>query len=203
MSYVIACGDEGVQINEGTRLGFVGAGYGLEGFSKAVTILKELLGSDLRVAASAECDWIKAKLDLSNWEQVEASSQQYLSALADKEGLLYSGILPFSDPRQLEHNIKGHMVRPKGVHVANKVKFTLGGGEQTYNLGCYVISADWVAKADKKLVKKILETQIEHYQKVAGPTPLKFVFEMGGELGEPVALANKKMLESVGITESK
>ncbi len=203
MSYVIACGDEGVQINEGTRLGFVGAGYNLEGFSKAVAILKKLFGLDIRIAANAECDWIKEQLNLSNWEQVEASSQQYIAALADKESLLYAGILPFSDPRPLNHEIKGHMVRPKGVHVANKVMFTLGGGEQKYNLGCFVISADWVAESDKKTVKAMMETQIAHYQKFAGASPLKFVFEMNGELGESVALANKAMLESVDITESK
>jgi hypothetical protein len=201
MVYVIASGDEGVQINEGVRLGFVGAGFKLSGFSKAVKILKSLVGKELRVVSHSECDWIKEQLALSNWEQVEASTQQYTEALADQESLLYVGILPFSDPKQLKHDVRGHMVRPKKVHVANKIMFTLGGGEQKYNLGCFVISADWVAKADKKLVSEMMTTQIEHYTKISGKDRLEHVFELGGELGEKIAMANKKMLESVGIKE--
>ena len=74
MAYVITCGDEGVQVNEGTRLGFAGSGFKLAGFSAAVKILKELLGEEeIRIATHSECDWIKEQLDLSNWEQVEAS----------------------------------------------------------------------------------------------------------------------------------
>lgn len=201
MVYVIACGDEGVQINEGIRLGFVGAGFKVPGFSQVVPLLQELFGSDLRIAAHSECDWVKEQLDLSNWEQVEASAQQYTQSVADANALLYAGILPFSDPKQLEHEVKGHMVRPQTVHIANKIVFTLGGGEQTYNLGCYVISADWVAQADSQLVRDCLQAQIAHYQRISGKEKLEFVFELGGELGEVTAQANKAMLESVGIVE--
>lgn len=203
MPYVITCGDEGVQINEGTRLAFVGSGFQLEGFSDAVSALKRLLGDDLRIVTHSECAWIKEKLELSNWEQVEASSQQYVEALADKENLLYSGILPFADPKELKHEIKGHMVRPQNIHIANKLMFTLAGGEQTYNLGCFVISADWVAEADKKTVKRMMEAQIAHYKTLAKRDDLPIVFEMEGPLGAEVAEANKKMLESVGIVETK
>lgn len=204
MAYVITCGDEGVQVNEGTRLGFAGSGYKLAGFSAAVTILKKLLGEEqIRIATHSECDWIKDQLDLSNWEQVEASSQQYIEALADTEGLLYSGILPFSDPRELKHGIKGHMVRPKKIHIANKIAFTLAGGEQTYNLGCFLISAEWVAAAPKKLVKEMMDVQIAHYRKIGGMEDLQFVFEREGELSEEIVAANEKMLESIGITETK
>lgn len=196
--YVITCGDEGVQINEGTRLSFVGAGYELPGFSEAVKLLKKLFGPKLRLASSQENDWIKQKLDLSDWEQVNASAQQHLEALADAEKLLYAGYLPFADPRKLKHDIKGHMVRPKKVHVANKICFTLGGGEQTYNLGCYQISADWVASAPKKLVETVILPQVEFYKKLAGRT-LELVYEPNGALGEKVAQKNLKALEKIGL----
>ena len=200
MSYVITSGDEGVQINQGTRLAFAGSGFNLEGFSDAVAILKTLVDDDLRIVTHVECDWMKEQLDLSNWEQVTASSQQYIEALADKEGLLYSGILPFADPKELGHGIKGHMVRPQGIHIANKIMFTLAGGEQTYNLGCFVISADWVAQASKETVSQLMQAQIAHYKAIAKRDDLAFVFEMAGPLGAEVAEANKQMLESVGIS---
>ncbi len=196
--YVIACGDEGVQINQGTRLSFVGAGYKLPGFSEAVVILKKILDTDLRIVSSQENDWIKEQLDLQNWQQVNAVTQQHVAALADQEGLLYAGYFPFKDPKQLEHGVKGHMVRPHNVHVANKVCFTLAGGEHTYNLGQYQISADWVAQAPKKLVETCIKTQVEFYTKIA-KRDLIVVFEERGVLGEEVAAKNRKMLESIGI----
>ena len=198
-NYVITCGDEGVQINEGRRLSFVGAGFQLKGFSEAVKILKKILDRDLRVASSQENDWIKAKLDLQNWQQVNAMMQQHIAALADKDGLLYAGYLPFTDPRKLEHDIKGHMVRPHNVHIANKICFTLGGGEQIYNLGHFQISADWVAQAPKALVKEIIMPQIEFYKVLGKRGDLPFVFSEKGELGEETAAKNRKMLESIGI----
>lgn len=202
MSYVIACGDDGVQINVGTRLGLLGSGLKLPDASKVFKAMKKVLGEDLRIASSAENDWTKKAFELDDYEQANATMQQQVEALADREGLLYSGYLPFSDPRQLKHEIKGHMVRPKGVHIANKICFTLGGGEQTYNLGHYQISADWVHAADKKLVKKVLKTQVDFYQTLAGDTKLSFVFEMEGELGEDVANKNRKVIEGLGFTAS-
>lgn len=199
MPFVITCGDEGVQINEGTRLGILGSGLGLDGFPQVVKILKKVLEKDLRIAASEENDWIKQVLELSAWDQVNASTQQQVQILADKEKLLYSGYLPFSDPKNLEHEIRGHMVRPHGIHIANKICFTLGGGEQTYNLGNYVISADWVAEAPKELVKSFIGAQVEFYKKLSKNDDLMIVFEEGGVLGEKVAAANKKALEKAGI----
>jgi len=200
LAYVITCGDEGVQINEGTRLGFVGAGFKLEGFNKAVAALKSLfVGDDLRIAASEECDWIKTQLDLSNWEQTTASSQQHIESLADKEGLLYCGFLPFKDPRKLKYDIKGHMVRPHNIHVANKICFTLAGGEQTYNLGCYLISAEWVHLVPAKIAKKLIDIQIAFYKKISKNDNLIFVFEKEGILGEKVAEKNVKALKKIGI----
>lgn len=196
--YVITCGDEGVQVNEGRRLAFVGAGFQLKGFSEVVKILKKTLDMELRVVSSQENDWIKQQLELQNWQQVNAMMQQHIAALADKEGLLYAGYLPFTDPRKLEHDIKGHMVRPHNVHIANKICFTLGGGEQVYNLGQFQISADWVAQAPKALVKEVILPQIEFYKALA-KRDLPFVFETRGELGEAVAAKNKAALEAAGI----
>lgn len=195
MAYVITCGDEGVQINEGTRIGILGCGFRLDSLSKVLSLLKKVFKEDLRVAINEENDWLKAKLDLVNWEQVNAMAQQQIQALAEREGLLYAGYLPFSDPKMLQHEIKGHMVRPHKVHIANKICFTLGGGEQTYNLGNYVISADWVYLAKPELVKAFIQPQIDFYKKLAGSQELTFVYEMKGELGEEIAQKNKAMLD--------
>lgn len=201
MPYVITCGDEGVQINEGTRLAFIGAGFELPEFSKAVTALKKVFGADIRIAANEENPWVKEKLDLSTWEQTNASMQQHIQVVADENDLQYAGLLPFADPKELEHDIKGHMVRPKGVHIANHIRLTLAGGEQTYHLGQYVISADWVAAADSATVKAVIEPQITFYNKLAG-IELPIMFENEGELGAAVAEKNRKALEKIGITES-
>ena len=199
MSYVIACGDEGVQINEGTRLAVLGAGFRLEGFSEVVALMKKVFQEELRIVSNEESDWVKTQLDLANWQQVNASSQQHIQALADKEGLLYSGYLPFADPKQLSHEIKGHMVRPHNIHIANKICFTLAGGEQKFNLGNFVISADWVAEATPALVKSFIMPQIEFYTKLNRGEKPTFVFEEGGALGEAVAKKNREVLTKAGI----
>ncbi len=199
MAYVIACGDEGVQINQGTRLAVVGSGFKIEGFSEVVAIFKKLFGEQLYIAANEENDWIKEKMELATWEQTTATAQQQIQALADKEGLTYGGFLPFTDPKQLVDGIKGHMVRPHKVHIANNISITLGGGEQKFHLGHYVISADWVAEADPKLVKSFIQTQIDFYQKLAGSTKLGILLEETGELGADVAAKNKAVLESLGF----
>ena len=195
--FVITDGDEGVQINEGIRLGFAGAGYGLEGFTEVVALLKKVLSKDIRIAASAESAWIKQQLSLEDWEQVDAMAQQHIQALADQNGLLYAGFLPFADPQEIDHEIKGHMVRPRGMHLANKICFTFGGGEQTYSLGQYLISADWVAKANKALIEKIIIPQVKFYQSL-GSVPLKFVYQTKGVLGEKIALKNKTKIDQLG-----
>ncbi len=201
MAYVITCGDEGIQINEGTRLGILGAGYGLAGFGDVAKLLQKTLKTDLRIVANAENGWIKQQMNLATFEEADASMQQQVEALADQHGLLYSGFIPFADPKELKYGIKGHMVRPQGVHIANKISFTLGGGEQTFHLGHYQISADWVGLANQKLVKEFIEPQIEFYQQQAGMN-LAIVFETEGELDEKTVAANQAMLESVGITQT-
>lgn len=200
MAYVITCGDEGVQINEGKRLGVVGCGFRLDGFSELVALLKKTFAEDIRVAINEENDWLKQKLDLVNWEQVNAMSQQQIQALADTEGLLYSGYLPFTDPKELKHEIKGHMVRPHKVHIANGISFTLGGGEQKFHLGHFVISADWVHLAKPDFVKKMILPQIEFYTHLSKGEKLGYTFEEGGDLGPDIAAKNKAMLDKVLAT---
>lgn len=202
MSYVITCGDEGVQINEGTRLGVIGSGYKLEGFSEVVKALKKLFGKEIRIASNEENAWIKEKLDLSTWEQTNASSQQHVEAIADKEGLLYSGFLPFADPKELKHGIKGHMVRPQKIHIATKIVFTLAGGEQTFHLGSNIVSAEWVHLVKPEVAKKFIQTQLDFYQKIAGDFKLQLSFEEDGELGEEIAQKNRVALEKLGFNPS-
>lgn len=201
MAYVITCGDEGVQINNGTRLGVIGAGLMLEEFPEVVKYIKKSFGEteEFTIAGSAENDWSKEKLKLDTWEQTNASVQQKVAALADDLGLLYSGFLPFADPRQLKHDIKGHMVRPQLVHIANGISFTLGGGEQIYHLGRFVISADWIGVAPDALVKKVLQTQIDFYQKIVGKEKLLRVIEDTGDLDDKVITKNKAKLEKLGF----
>ena len=196
--YIIADSDEGVQINQGTRLGFAGSGYELDGFSEVVKILQKLFAGQLVVIGSDQSDWMKHKFNLTQWEEVNAMAQQHLQAMAEKEGLLYAGFLTFEDPKEIKFGVKGHMVRPKDMHLANKICFSLGGGEQTYNLGQYVISADWVGQAKNSLVEKVILTQVNFYQSL-NKNPLKLVGHIGRALGEKVAQKNIKMLEKIGL----
>lgn len=196
--YVITDGDEGVQINQGSRLAVAGAGFRVPGFSQIAGILQDLLGPKIYIVATEECAWVKDKLDLDDWEQVNAMAQQHIQAMADKNELHYAGYLPFADPKEVDYEIKGHMVRPKGMHLANKICFTLGGGEGTFNLGQYLISADWVSQADRDVVKKAILPQVEFYRELAG-SELPLVFQTDGKLGQETAEANKQMLESIGI----
>lgn len=203
MSYVITCGDEGVQINEGTRLAFAGAGVHLEGFQDVVPLLQKALGdvedNTIVMAASDENSWIKNEFQLDTWEQASATMQQQVEALADQVGLAYAGVLPFADPEELKHGIKGHMVRPKGIHIATKIAFTCAGGEQTYHLGQYQISADWVSLADASLVEQVIKPQVEHYRQLANNEELPLEFELEGPLGEDQAAANKAVIESLAL----
>ncbi len=196
--YVITDGDEGVQINEGTRLGFAGAGLQLTGFEQAVAILKDILPRKIRLASTSQSAWMKAKLDLEEWEQVDAMAQQKLQALADKVKVMYAGFLPFEDPQEIKHGIKGHMVRPPGIHLANKICFTFGGGEKKYNLGQYLISADWVSQAEPDLVEACLNEQVGFYRSMT-KSDLQLVYQMGGVLKEEQAQANKKVVEDLGF----
>ncbi|MBW7955752.1 hypothetical protein H3C66_03375 [Patescibacteria group bacterium] len=196
MPYVITCGDEGVQINEGTRLGIVGAGFRVPHLPKVIKALKKVLGEELAVASSEENNWIKQALDLSDWDQVNAMMEQHVEAMADREGLLYAGMLPFTDPRQLKHDIKGHMVRPQGIHIATKISFTLAGGEQKYHLGCFVISAEWVSSVPQEVAEEVILTQVKFYRSLV-KKPLQFTFEETGSLDEKIVAKNKAVIEDI------
>lgn len=208
MPLVIACGDEGVQINHGRRLAFLAAGLKLANFDQVLVALRKMLefypkdfDRRLRLVASEENAFVKEILQLNDFDEANASMQQHLQVLADKENLLYAGILPFADPLELKHDIKGHMVRPHNIHIANKICFTLSGGETTYNLGQYLISADWLAFAKKDLAKLVIDTQVNFYQKLA-KRPLQFVIEEQGDLPEEIVAKNKAVLVSLGYNST-
>jgi len=207
MPWVIACGDEGVQINFGRRLAFLGAGLKLENFNKVLVAVRKMMDKcdvvdrQLRLVASEENAYVKEIFELNDFDEANASMQQHLQALADEEKLLYAGILPFADPLELDHDIKGHMVRPRNIHIANKICFTLAGGETTYNLGQYLISADWLAFADESLAKKTLATQVSFYEKLA-KRPLKLVIEEEGNLPAEIVEKNKAILSHLGYNFS-
>ncbi|MFZ1721421.1 MAG: hypothetical protein WAU07_02850 [Microgenomates group bacterium] len=198
MAYVITCGDEGVQVNQGTRFSFVGSGFKLEGFDEAVAILKKIVNAPICIAACEENDWTKKELDVSTWEQTNASAQQHVEALADRLDLTYIKMIPFTDPKELGGEIKAHMVRPKGIHVANKICFTIGGGENIYNLGQFQISADWVSKASDELVKKVLDPQIEFYESLVGGKKLEVIIQESEVFGVDTANANREKLTALG-----
>jgi hypothetical protein len=66
-------------------------------------------------------------------------------------------------------------------------------------LGCFLISADWVGEADEKLVRQVLQPQIDFYTKLVKSEKLEFVFEETGSFSEEVVAKNKAMLQKVGI----
>lgn len=197
--YVVADGDEGVQFNQGVRIAIAGGGYKLPGIEQIIKALHDLFQEDLYLAATANSAWMKEQLGVSDWEQVNALAQQHLQALADKHDLKYAGYLPFSDPKEVKYEIKGHMVRPEGMHLANKICFTTGGGEQTYNLGQYLISADWVSAVPQKTAETAIKAQIEFYQQLAGRDDFEFLCQEGGKLGKKRAAKNKQVLSDMGI----
>lgn len=209
---VIADGDEGVQLNHGRRFAFLGSGFRLPHFSKVVKSLqkvlnnalpKEQLDKNLKIAASEENSWIKQQLKLNDWDETNASAQQHLAALADQVKLEYVGILPFADPKELAGSVKGHMVRPHNMHLANQVCFTIAGGEEVYNLGQYLISADWLAeftnngKKNLAEAKEILKTQLDFYQQLAGEHQLKVLIGEQGPFNPKLVAQNHQLLKKI------
>ncbi len=209
---VIADGDEGVQLNHGRRFAFLGSGFRLPHFSQVIEVLqktiienfpKEQLNKKLKIAASEENAWFKQELKLNDWDETNASAQQHLAALADKLKLKYVGILPFADPKELEAEVKGHMVRPHNMHLANKACFTVAGGEEVYNLGQYLISADWLAdftnsgKKNMSQAKELLRSQLDFYQNLAGETKLEIIIEEQGLFSEELVKKNHQVLDKI------
>lgn len=209
---VIADGDEGVQLNYGRRFAFLGAGFHLPHISQVIKILQETINNNfpeeqldkkLKIAISEENAWIKKELKLNDWDETNASAQQYLAALADQLKIEYVGILPFADPQELKAKVKGHMVRPHNMHLANKVCFTIAGGEEVYNLGQYLISADWLAdfsnngKKNMPQAKEILKTQLDFYQTLAGESKLKVLVEDQGPFNKELVEENRQVLDKI------
>jgi hypothetical protein len=209
---VIADGDEGVQLNHGRRFSFLGSGFRLPHFSQVVEALQKTIVDNfpqeqsdkkLKIAASEENAWFKKELKLNDWNETNASAQQHLAALADKLKIEYVGILPFADPKELESGVRGHMVRPHNMHLANQACFTIAGGEETYNLGQYLISADWLAdftsngKKNLSQAKEILLTQLDFYQNLAGEVKLKVLIESQGPFSEELSKKNHQVLDKV------
>ena len=211
---VIADGDEGVQLNTGRRFAFLGAGFRLDNFTEVLSALKKTLEKgfpadfqkELRIAASEENALVKAKLELNDWDEVNASMQQHIEALADKNGILYSGILPFADPEELPHGVKGHMVRPHNMHLANKVCLTLAGGEEVYNLGQFLISADWLAEftangtKNMEEAKSFIQVQIDFYSSLVGGNNLQILTQEDGPLSADLAADNKKVFTQLNFS---
>jgi hypothetical protein len=200
MPYVITCADDGVQINEGTRLGIAGCGLGLEGISEVVAGLKTVLDTEeanIAIAPSQENDWTKEKFELADVEQADATMQQRVQALAEQEDLDYAGFIKFTDPEEMAYGIKAHMVRPKGMHIGNQIAFTLGGGEFKYHLGYYLLSAEWISEVDLDLAKAFLDEQIEFYRELAG-SELPIVFELAGDLPSETAERNHELVLKLG-----
>jgi hypothetical protein len=209
---VLAAGDEGVQLNHGRRFAFAGAGFRLSHFEKVAAALQktikdhfpvEQLDRQLKLAASEENAWLKNRLELNDWDETNASMQQHLEALADQNKFHYVGILPFADPEELGADVKGHMVRPHNLHLANKICFTIAGGEETYNLGQYLISADWLAEFTKNgkknlaEAKEVLTQQVEHYKKLAKNDQLPTLIEDQGPLPSEIIEQNRQILAEI------
>ena len=209
---VIADGDEGVQLNHGRRFAFLGSGFHLPHFPQVIKALqktiidnfpKEQLDKKLKIVASEENSWFKKELKLNDWDETNASAQQHLAALADQLKLEYAGILPFADPKELEAGVRGHMVRPHNMHLANQLCFTIAGGEEVYNLGQYLISADWLAnftdngKKNMAKAKELLEVQLNFYQSLAGETKLKVLIDDQGPFVEELSKKNQEVLDKI------
>jgi hypothetical protein len=209
---VIADGDEGVQLNHGRRFAFLGSGFRLVHFSQVIEVLQKTIADNfpkqqsdkkLKIAASEENAWFKKELNLNDWDETNASAQQHLAALADQLKLEYVGILPFADPKELGAEVKGHMVRPHNMHLANQVCFTVGGGEEVYNLGQYLISADWLAdfthngKKNMSQAKELLQTQLDFYQSLAGESKLQVNISKQGPFSEELSKKNQQILDRI------
>ena len=194
--YVVTSVDEGIQLNSGVRLGFVGGGIDLPRFNEAIKILQEVLPLEekqrIAVISSQEDQWQDDHLQSRNSLTIKDKYDE----LAAANDLYYAGHLDFGDPKVLLNDIKGHLVRPPKIHVADSIRFTCGGGEQVFNLRNYVISADWVFKADENLARELLAAQIDYCHMIAG-RKLKFDYEIDGELDPKLAAINREFVEKI------
>ncbi|MDO5561366.1 MAG: hypothetical protein Q4G02_01150 [bacterium] len=190
---VITSGDEGVQLNSGVRFAFVGSGYDLPYFPQALKALQKLFKQDFVLASVQEDDWMAKKLSSRNPNLYQTT----LEKLAKKNKLAYVGQFDYGDPRDLnDSSTRGHIVRPQKIHVADQVIFTLGGGEQNFNLRKFVISADYVANLPIAQAEAIIKAQVDFYQTLT-KKPLNFSYETEGSLDEKTKVANQAIIEKM------
>ena len=190
---VIASGDEGLQINNGVRFAFVGSGYQLPGFAEALAVLRKTVTQPLVLASMQEDDWLSEKLQSKNPNLY----QETLKAWAEENQLSYVGQFDYGDPRDLDDGVtRGHIVRPPKIHVADQICFTLGGGEQTFNLRQVVISADYVYGLQLEQVKQIIGQQVDFYQQLLGKK-LKAQIDDSGPLPDELKKRNQNALAQV------
>ena len=190
---VITSGDEGVQLNAGVRFAFVGSGYDLPHFSSAVKALQKIFKQDFVLASVQEDNWLALKLASHNPNLYQST----LAVLADEQHLAYVGQFDYGDPRDLnDSSVRGHIVRPPKIHVADQVIFTLGGGEQNFNLRKFVISADYVASLPFEQAASLIKTQVDFYQTLV-KKPLKFSYETDGPLADELKQQNQAIVERI------
>jgi hypothetical protein len=159
---------------------------------------KKVCSRELFIFANEENDCVKQLLELPDWETTNASMEQQIAALADREKLKYAGLIAFVDPVDFGQGIKAHMVRPHGVHVAKRLSLTVGGGEQTFNLGNFVLSAEWVGSVKPEIARAVLTAQREHLQSLVRK-PLEVVVELDGPLSDAVKQKNFAVLRDLGF----
>ena len=89
------------------------------------------------------------------------------------------------------------------MHLANQVCFTVAGGEEIYNLGQYLISADWLleftnnGKKNMSEAKECLLAQLNFYQSLSKDFALKILIEDKGPFPKQVIKANQQLLEKI------
>lgn len=203
--YVIASIDEGIQLNAGIRLGFVGSGIGLEGVDQALAAWKTLAQKvglefgDLYLLSSQEDEWQNEIVKSRNINIVTTKMKKWAKSL----GTVYAGQLEFGDPREYIPakkdflGVRGHLVRPPKIHVATDITLTCAGGEEKFDLRNYVISADWLAgMKDQELAQKILRTEIDYCQKIAG-RKLPLQYDLEGAFGQDIAQQNQALAQKM------
>lgn len=192
--WVIASGDEGLQLNLGVRFAFVGSGYHAPHFKQALQALCQLAPAKqkLFLASMQEDDWLAQQLQTKNPNLY----QETLTQFAATHKLPYAGQFDYGDPRELADGaVKGHLVRPPKIHVADRICLTIGGGEQTYNLRHFVISADFVSELKPKQAQELITAQIDFYRQLSGED-LPLTLETAGPLPADVKKANQQVLAS-------
>ncbi|MBQ6449864.1 hypothetical protein IJJ08_03090 [bacterium] len=189
---VITSGDEGLQLNSGCRLGFVGSGFQLSHFESALKVLRQLFASSLCLASAQEDDWLERQLQSRN----QSFFAEKLTAFAQQQGLAYVGQFDYGDPKDLEAGVRGHLVRPPKIHVAEGITLTIGGGEQTYSLERCVICADFAHGLDLPVLRELMISQIDFYREIVGAhLPVSVSDE--GNLSPELKLANRQALSPI------